>query len=31
MNRSEGNIAAAARLLGLSRPALAYRIKRSQN
>lgn len=28
MERAEGNIAAAARLLGLTRPALAYRLKR---
>lgn len=28
MEKSEGNIAAAARLLGLTRPALAYRLKR---
>ncbi|WP_442934848.1 helix-turn-helix domain-containing protein [Nitrincola sp. A-D6] len=26
--KAEGNISAAARLLGLSRPALAYRLKR---
>lgn len=29
MDRAEGNIAAAARLLGLTRPALAYRLKRA--
>lgn len=28
--KAEGNIAAAARLLGLSRPALAYRLKRKE-
>ena len=28
MDKAEGNIAAAARLLGLTRPALAYRLKR---
>lgn len=29
MEKAEGNIAAAARLLGLTRPALAYRLKRA--
>lgn len=29
MDKAEGNIAAAARLLGLTRPALAYRLKRA--
>ncbi|MCD8512449.1 MAG: helix-turn-helix domain-containing protein [Nitrincola sp.] len=30
MQKSDGNISAAARLLGLTRAALAYRLKRSE-
>ena len=31
VERSRGNLAGAARLLGLSRAQLAYRLKRAQN
>jgi len=30
VNREQGNLAGAARLLGISRPQISYRLKRNQ-